>query len=169
MKQYKKLTQDFINAYDELADALFRRFYFKLSKRDRAIDLVQETFTRAWEYVHSGKEVTNLKSFIYKVANNLIIDEYRRKRPVSLDELREDGFDVATVRESDNSIIMEAETEQVLKLVNQLPEKYKDVILMRYIDGLSPKRIGEIVGESENTVSVRINRGIKKIQTQFIR
>lgn len=162
MENYK-LQQDFIAAYDELADVLFRRFYFKLSRRERAKDLVQETFTRVWQYIREGKEVTNLRAFIYKVANNLIIDEYRRKKPVSLDTLAENGFDVES-KEGDDKILIYAETEHVLKQIDKLPHKYREVILLRYIEGLSPKKIGEIVGQTENTVSVRINRGIKKLQ-----
>ncbi len=166
MKQDKKLTEDFIKAYDDLSQVLFRRFYFKLSHWERSKDLVQETFTRAWQYMEKGKEITNLKSFIYKVANNLIIDEYRRKKSVSLDVLAEAGFEVATT-EGPEKILLEAETANLLKMVKKLPDKYREVIVLRYVEGLSPKKIGELVGQTENTVSVRINRGIKKLQETF--
>jgi RNA polymerase sigma factor (sigma-70 family) len=45
-----------------------------------------------------------------------------------------------------------------------LDKKYRDVILMRYVNDYSPKEIAEILGQSENAVSVRINRGLKKVQ-----
>lgn len=158
-----KLTQEFVQMYDELSQVLFRRFYFKLSRRERSKDLVQETFTRAWVYIREGKEITNLKSFIYKVANNLIIDEYRRKKAISLDMLTEAGMDVPS-GEGPDKIFLNAETEQLMKLIDKLPEKYREVIHLRYVEGFSPKKIGELVGQTENTVSVRINRGIKKLQ-----
>lgn len=157
------ITDEFIVLYDEMADQLFRHCFFKLSNRELALDLVQETFARTWEYIASGKEVKNVKGFLFKVANNLIIDEYRKKKAVSLETLQEQtGFD-APVNEHKQTIFS-VEVDNVLSHVNKLDSKYKDVILMRYVNDYSPKEIAQILGESENAVSVRINRGLKKVQ-----
>ncbi|HEY4479481.1 MAG TPA: RNA polymerase sigma factor [Candidatus Paceibacterota bacterium] len=158
------ISENFIKTYDELADPLYRRFCFRLSNRERSKELVQETFTRSWEYLVEGKEIKNLKSFIYKIANNLIIDEYRKKKSVSLDVMRDDGFDVSTEVDGHESIVKQAETEHMRKAIDQLPPKYREIVVMRYIDGLTLGEISAILGETENTVSVRINRSIKKIQ-----
>lgn len=158
-----KITEEFIALYDEMADQLFRHCFFKLSNRELALDLVQETFARTWEYIASGKEVKNVKGFLFKVANNLIIDEYRKKKAVSLESLQEaTGFD-APVNEHTKTIFS-VEVDTVLTHINKLDSKYKDVILMRYVNDYSPKEIAKILGESENAVSVRINRGLKKVQ-----
>ena len=157
------ITEDFVALYDEMADQLFRHCFFKLSNRELALDLVQETFARTWEYIAAGKEVKNIKGFVFKVANNLIIDEYRKKKAVSLEALQEStGFD-APLNEHKKTIFS-VEVDTVLVHINKLDPKYKDVILMRYINDYSPKEIAQILGESENAVSVRINRGIKKVQ-----
>lgn len=156
-------NKEFLRVYDELSDALFRRFYFKLSDEEKARDFVQETFTRAWQYISEGKKVDNLKSFLYTVANHMIIDEYRKKKSVSLETLSEAGFDPEEESQQ-KKIIENIELKSVLQSLNKLPEKYEEVITMRYIDGLSPGKIAEVLGENENAVSVRINRAIKKIQ-----
>jgi RNA polymerase sigma-70 factor (ECF subfamily) len=157
------ITDEFIKLYDEMADQLFRHCFFKLSNRELALDLVQETFSRTWEYIASGKEVKNVKGFLFKVANNLIIDEYRKKKAVSLETLQEQtGFD-APVNEHKKTIFS-VEVDNVLVYINKLDSKYKDVILMRYVNDYSPKEIAQILGESENAISVRINRGLKKVQ-----
>ncbi|OHA33555.1 MAG: hypothetical protein A2928_01585 [Candidatus Taylorbacteria bacterium RIFCSPLOWO2_01_FULL_45_15b] len=157
------IEQEFISLYEELADPLYRRFVFKISHAERSKDLVQETFTKCWEYISQGKEVKNLKAFIYKIANNLIIDEYRKKKSISLDFLREGGFD-AVAKDEDNRIVENAERENVSKIIDRLPSKYRDVVTMRYVDGLTPGEIARVIGETENTVSVRINRSIKKMR-----
>lgn len=156
-------NKEFLRAYDTLSDALFRRFYFKLSDEEKARDFVQETFMRVWQYMGEGKEVENIKSFLYTVANNMIIDEYRKKKSVSLDTLAETGFDPEEESQH-RKMIENIELLSVLKSLSKLPKKYEEVITMRYVDGLTPGEIGEILRESENTVSVRINRAIKKIQ-----
>lgn len=158
-----KKTEEFIKVYDETADQLFRHCFFKVSNRELALDIVQETFTRTWEYISSGKEVTNIKGFLFKVANNLIIDEYRKKKVISLEALQEQsGFDAPT--QDHKKTIFNAEVDTVLAQIHKLDDKYKEVILMRYVNDFSPKEIASILGQSENAVSVRINRGIKKVQ-----
>ncbi|MES2437339.1 MAG: sigma-70 family RNA polymerase sigma factor [Patescibacteria group bacterium] len=156
-------TNEFIKLYDEMADQLFRHCFFKVSNRELALDLVQETFARTWEYLSSGKEVNNIKGFLFKVANNMIIDEYRKKKVVSLEALQEaSGFDAPV--QDHKKTIFNVEVDTMLSHINKLDDKYKEVILMRYVKDYSPKEIASMLGESENAVSVRINRGIKKVQ-----
>lgn len=159
----EKTSQEFIALYDQMADQLFRHCYFKVSNRELALDLVQEAFTRTWQYLAAGKEVTNIKGFLFKVANNLIIDEYRKKKVVSLENLQEQtGFDAPV--QDHNRAILNVEIDTILVHIAKLDTKYKEVIMMRYVNDFSPKEIASILGESENAVSVRINRGLKKVQ-----
>jgi RNA polymerase sigma-70 factor, ECF subfamily len=158
-----KINEEFIKLYDETADSLFRHCYFKVSNRELALDLVQETFARTWEYIASGKEVNNIKGFLFKVANNLIIDEYRKKKVVSLEVLQESiGFDAPT--QDHKKTVFNVEVDTILTHIKKLDTKYREVILMRYVNDYSPKEIAQMLGESENAVSVRINRGLKKVQ-----
>ena len=100
------------------------------------------------------------------MANNLIIDEYRKKKSISLEMLQEkSGFDKAA--NDDKRTLISTEIDTILVHINKLDEKYREVILMRYINDFSPKEIAEILGQSENAVSVRINRGIKKVQAML--
>ena len=61
-------------------------------------------------------------------------------------------------------MLFEAELSEALKMLNKLEEPYRQAVTLRYVDGLSPKEIAEIVGENANNVSVRINRGISKLK-----
>jgi len=155
-----KNKDDFTSAYDEFADAIFRHCYFRVSDRERAKELMQETFIRTWNYIVDGNEIDQIKSFLYRTAHNLIIDEYRsRKNEASLDELQESGFDPEEDERA--KLYAKIEAKEVLVLLDKLDEKHRDVIIMRFIDDLGPKEISEVTGESENTVSVRLNRAIK--------
>ena len=158
----KDIEQQFIEAYDNLADDIFRHCYFKISDRERAKDLMQETFTRVWDYLCGGGEIEYLKAFLYKTANNLIIDEYRKKKTQSLDALSEKGFDLPDSEHLRTELV--AEGTILRKALEKLEESYRQVVVMRHIDGLSPKEIAEILEETENAVSVRINRGISKLR-----
>jgi RNA polymerase sigma-70 factor (ECF subfamily) len=153
-----RIMEEFMKAYDDLSDAIFRHCYFRISDRERAKDLMQDTFTKSWQYISGGAQVSNMKAFLYKVANNLIIDEYRKKKELSLDNLQEQGFDPGFDDRRKN------ESNIDVSSINKLDKKYREVILMRYIDELSPKEIAGILGESENNISVRLHRGMGQLK-----
>ncbi len=155
--------EQFVRAYDELADSLFRHCYYRISNRDIAKDLLQETFTKTWEYITKGNKVDNLKSFLYRAANNLIIDEYRKKKSLSLDALQDEGFDMPS-RDATQDIVRNAEGQNVLKTLDLLDTKYREVVVMRYVDGMSPREIADILGDTENSVSVRLSRALDKVR-----
>src|SRR3989338_11119 len=153
---------EFIAYYDEFADSLFRHCYFRVSDRERARDLVQETLTRAWAYLADGNRIEHIRAFLYRVADNLIVDEARKKRPLSLDQLRDEGFDPGEDRRA--ALTDRLDAAHLLRFLDALDFKHRELIVMRYVDGLGPKEIAEITGESENVVSVRLHRAVATLK-----
>jgi len=158
-------TQAFTEAYDAYADAIFRHCYFRVFNRDRAKELMQETFMKTWEYLQKGEKVDNIRAFLYKVANNLVIDEIRKKKEVSLDSLLEAGYEPGI----DASQEMKSKVDQwkVLSTFHKIEKSYRDVLVMRHVDGLSPSEIAEVTGESTNVISVRLHRGLQQLRTHL--
>jgi RNA polymerase sigma-70 factor (ECF subfamily) len=163
----------FGEAYERYSDELFRHASLRLSDRDRALELTQETFLKTWDYIRQGGEVRDVRPFLYRTLHNLIIDEYRRRKSVSLEAMvekgGEDGGGVEALLPADDSNSLEAAIERfdgarALDALKQLPDSYREVVSMRYVDSLSPKEIAEAIGETENAVSVRIHRGLKKLK-----
>lgn len=160
----------FLAAFEEYNDALFRHAYLRLSDRERAIDVVHDTYTKVWSYLRSGHDVETFRPFLYKVLNNLIIDSYRKQREQSLDALFEiEGVDEGSFAElSENTVESLAATidgKQAFELLTELPDTYREVIILRFVDELGPKEISELIEESENVVSVRLHRGLKLLRT----
>src|SRR6266404_3028281 len=163
--------QQFKDGFERYSDELFRHCAMRISDRERALELTQDTFMRTWDYVRKGGEVRELRPFLYQTLRNLIIDEYRKAKMHSLEALVEntEGATVETMLPADESNTLEAAMErldakQALKRVSDLPELYQEVLLLRYVEGLSPKEIAGIVEESENVVSVRLHRALKKMK-----
>ena len=161
----------FLEAFDEYADALFRYASLRLSDRERAKDLTQESFIKAWDYVREGGDVKHWKSFLYRVLHNLIIDEYRRSKTTSLDALLEEdtGSASALLAVDGRATTEEALDDQMLikrvrELIKELPESQRIPLSLRYVDGLSPQEIAELLDLSENVVSVRIHRAVARLK-----
>lgn len=157
--------EEFLKAYDMYADAIFRHCYFRVFDRERGKDLMQETFMRAWEYISKGEQVQNMRAFLYRIANNLIVDEARKKKESSLEALQEDGFDPSTddTQHWKNRI----DRDRILDCLGSIDEHYRNILVMRFVNDLSPSEIAEITGESANTISVRIYRGLKQLRSQI--
>ena len=156
----------FLKAFEEYSDALFRHASLRISDRERSVDLVHDTFTKVWSYVRNGHEIEQYRPFLYKVLNNLIIDEYRKQREQSLDALlAQEGITEGSFPEltehSAEALAATIDGKQAFALVATLPDVYREVLVLRFVDGLGPKEISALVEESENVVSVRIHRGLK--------
>jgi RNA polymerase sigma-70 factor (ECF subfamily) len=159
----------FLQAFDEYNDALFRHAQLRISNREKAIDLVHDTYTKVWAYLRGGYEIDNFRPFLYKVLNNLIIDEYRKKKESSLDALLEiDGVDEGSFEELSESTVealsATIDGKKAFDLLTEIPDQYREVIILRFVDQLGPKEISELIEESENVVSVRIHRGLKLLR-----
>lgn len=162
----------FLHAFEEYNDALFRHATFRINNRERAIDLVHDTYTKVWSYIRDGYEIDAFRPFLYKVLNNLIIDEYRKKKESSLDALMEiDGVDEGSFEElSESTVETLAATidgQKAFALLDELPVQYKEVIIFRFVDQLGPREISQLIEESENVVSVRIHRGLRLLRERI--
>jgi RNA polymerase sigma-70 factor (ECF subfamily) len=155
--------QHFLKVYKENADAIFRFCYLRLSDREIARDVAQDTFMKVWQHAYKGEKIDNLRAFMFMTARNLIIDNYRKKKASSLDALMEEGFDVGV--EISESVVDAFDGERAMALLGTIPEKYRDAIYLQYVEGLSVKEIAEITGETENNISVRIHRGLQKLRS----
>ena len=156
----------FIEAYDEFGEGIFRYIAMKISDRDMARDLMQEAFTRAWDYCVKGGEILEWKPFLYRTAYNLVVDTYRKKRSVSLDAMIEDtGF--AIPDEDDVRSVNRAEAARIRIAIDLLDETYRDVVLLRFTEDMPPREIARMLGLTENVVSVRLHRGIKLLRTHM--
>lgn len=157
----KNSEQEFLAAYDAHADALFRYCYARLGERERALDAVQETYRRAWQWLLKGNRANNFRALLYRMATNITIDEYRRGRDDSYEQLAERGFDVA---DSAPDPALSAHARHAIAAARKLEPQYRNPLLMRYVDDMPVKEIANIMQVSENTISVRIHRAIEQLK-----
>ena len=167
----KDHEERFLKAFEEYSDALFRHAFLRISDRERAVDVVHDTYTKVWTYVRNGHEVESFRPFLYKVLNNLIIDEYRKTKESSLDALFEiDGVDEGSFDDltsnTTESLAATLDGKQVFALVDTLPDVYREVIILRFVDELGPKEISNLIEESENVVSVRLHRALRLLRKE---
>lgn len=160
MKQ-DMLEATFMETFSLYGDAIYRFCLVKVSNKELAEDMTQEVFVRYWQYLRDDKTLTNPRALLYTIAHNLAKDWYKRKKAVSLDDRISDGFEPTSTLAGPETI---ARYQEVLDAMEGMDERDKEVLLLRYLEGMSPKDIGIILNETANVISVRLNRATKRLQ-----
>lgn len=164
-KQKIRARESLTTANHDYRKGLTSRAFFKTHNRMLSEDLVQDTFMKTWVYLVKGGKVDTMRAFLYHVLNNLIVDEYRKNKTISLDTLLDKGFDPSV--DPTESLLNKLDGKALLLLIERLPQKYQKVIHMRYIQHLSLKEMALITGQPKNTVAVQAHRGLKKLKLLY--
>jgi len=162
IKPFTPAIDDFTAIYELHHDAIFRYCYWKSRDREVGQDLMQETFLRYCICLQNGQKILQTRAFLYRIAHNLFINHVRRKKEASLDGLLETGFEPAVDAWHITNSHLDA--EKPLKKLAEMLSPYRDVLHRRFILGLPPAEIARLTGETPNTVSVRIFRGLKHLR-----
>lgn len=171
VRMHRNVFEEVSAAYKQHFDALYRHCKYRLYSEEDAQELVQDAFMNVCQYLTRGRDIENIKVFLYKVTNNLIVDQARRrksqqKNEVSLDALQESGFDLE-IADDTRKVQRRMEARKILLAGKKLKREDYDLLVMRYIDGLKPADIARVLGVSPNNVSVRLHRVLRQISVSL--
>lgn len=169
MKQESNINPEsvetFQKAYDMYRKALASHAFYKINDAMISEDLVQETYLKTWAYLVKGGKIDKMKAFLYHVLNNLIVDQYRKHKESSLDFLLEKGFEPDYNDTETVTNILDGRSAFIL--IEKLPESYREVMKMKYVQDLSLEEMSLITGKSRNTLAVRLHRGAQKLKALY--
>lgn len=165
VNKYKQYEEIIRTAHQDFEKKLSVYAFFKTHNLATSQDLVQETFIKTWKYLVKGGDVVTMKAFLYHILNNLIIDEYRKKKTTSLDILLEKGYE-PSVDDSERFFDF-LDGKSLILLISKLPPKYQKVINMKYVQFLSLEEMALILGKSKNSVAVDAHRGLEKLKVIY--
>jgi RNA polymerase sigma-70 factor (ECF subfamily) len=166
-----ELIQQFIKGEQSCFEEIIRRHkskvyaYITLYIRDQALveDLFQDTFLKVIQSVKAGKYYDNGKflSWVMRIAHNLIIDHFRRLKQMNVmsnDDYESDLFNSRKFSDPniEEQIVKVQIRKDVRRLINQLPDDQKEVVILRHYAGLSFKEIADITDVSINTALGRM-------------
>lgn len=169
-----RFQQGDVQAFDILVrrykDQLLNYVFRFVGNRSDAEDIVQETFLRVYKNKHYYKEIAKFSTWVYTIAGNLAKTELRRRKrrkvfSVSNFVNEERDYDIPDLeknpeREVDGTI----KDDIIQRAIEKLPSKFKEVILLRDVQGFSYEEISQILNIPLGTVKSRVNRGRLKLQ-----
>lgn len=137
---------------------------------DDADDIVQDTFLKAFNALHSYNQTFPFPAWLYKIASNTCIDYFRRKRirPISIENINREGGDIYDIIPDkstpiDVNIINNETKEELLKAVEQLPLRFKQCIQLRHFEELSYEEISIKMNLPLGTVKITLFRARKML------
>jgi RNA polymerase sigma-70 factor (ECF subfamily) len=153
---------------DQLVNFAFRF----VGDYDAADEVAQETFLRVYRNKHAYKPVAKFSTWIYTIASNLAKSEIRRRKRHSMFSLsgRSRGDEEKEVELPDESSRTDGEAERALlaeliqKALDSVPAKYKEIVILRYVQEMSYEEISAITGLNPGTVKSRLNRARERLQ-----
>jgi len=157
-------------AFDLLVDRYYDRLYGYLIRflkdSDTAEDLLQETFLRVWRKRAEFKNIASFSTWIYTIAGNLARSEWRRRKRWRMLRIgpsrNEEEADIElpdTGIGPDSIVENRMAIEELTKEVHKLPDRYREVVILRDIQGMTYEEIAGIVQVPVGTVKSRLNRG----------
>lgn len=168
------------NAFNVLLERyqekLFSYILFVVRNQDAADDIFQDTFMKAIVTIQQGRYVENGKfqAWLTRLAHNLIIDYFRQNKNencVSNDDVEYDLFNDMKLSEAnvETKMVHEQVLDDVKMLIEHLPQNQKEVVFMRYYQGLSFKEIAEVTGVSINTALGRMRYALLNLRRLAIK
>lgn len=154
-KRAERLRRFEEEAVPHLADVY--RLARQMSDAQRAPDLTQETYLRAWRYYDSFERGTNCRAWLFRILHNVWADQWRRTRP-EVEELGAESS-VEPFYEWEEEFLKEELSEELEAALGQLPEVYRWAVLLADVSELSYREIAEVMGCPVGTVMSRVNRG----------
>lgn len=171
VEEFRGGNMDAFNTLVERWQHRIHRFAYRyFSSHDEAMEITQKTFIRAYKKLYTLDDVEKFPSWIYRIANNLCLDEKKRAGRRKAAPLESLGTHTEAAGQGSNPAMSleHRELGSILQqALNQLPPEQKVVVIMKEYEGLKFREIAEVLEEPENTVKSRMYYGLNNLRKIF--
>ncbi|HMX39518.1 MAG TPA: sigma-70 family RNA polymerase sigma factor [Saprospiraceae bacterium] len=156
----------FTELYRRYAGKVFAKCISMLSDEGLARDATQEIFIKVLLNLSKFTEQSSFSTWIYSITYNYCIDIIRKKKKMPL-QFTEDVSRVSSeaVVDIPDSVLLEMKQERLEKVLDLLPEGDRAILMMKYIDDMSIKDIGDLLGKTESAIKMQIMRAKMRAQS----
>lgn len=170
IEHYRNGNKDAFNDLVYRWQERIHRFAYRyFADNDEASDITQKTFIKAYYRLDTLKDTGKFSSWIYRIANNICIDETRRNGSKNRDspENRIENGQLVTDKTPETRLEKNDMEIWMQKALLAIPDDQRTVVILKEYEGLKFREIAEILQESENTVKSRMYYGLKSLRKVF--
>lgn len=153
----------FAKIYDHFFDAVYRYTAFRLPP-EVAEDITADIFVKAWEKLHTYKIRKNVPfaAWLFRIARHTVIDAYRSHK--QFEEIPEHIADTDTMNSADHSLRQKEVLYAVRDALENLPKRYREILILSFVSDLSHSDIAGILRMSEGSVRILKMRALRKLE-----
>ncbi len=150
--------------YIKYMDQVYRFAYFRLNQDEQtAWDICQETFVKAQTQLGKYEERGFFRAWLLRIAQNCISDYGRQKQRI---QPMSDGY-VSSHSEGEEIVVEQELQTSLVNAVSSLPQMQKDVVLMKYVEGMSAEEIGKVMGKRADAVRALLHRAMVQLRKEL--
>lgn len=157
-------TDAFGELYIIFVEKIYRYLFYHVKSKTFAEDITEEVFLKAWRAIKScqGKEST-FSSWLYRIAHNQMVDEIRKRQRRPALELER----VENISDKSEGVETSQEQLELAAVIDRLPPNQRQVIILKFIEGLDNPEIARIMGKSEGAIRVLQMRGLSRLKEEL--
>jgi len=150
--------------YSIYLDKIYRYVFYQVRDKMIAEDITEEVFLKAWKAIGSckGKEQT-FSAWLYRIAHNHVIDNLRSQRKHLSTEMEA----LAEVSGPELRVEEKLERQETLAAISHLPQNQKQVIILKFIEGMDNREIGHVMGKSQGAIRVMQMRALAALRQRL--
>jgi len=157
----------FSQIYNRYISKIYRFVFLKVSSQEIAEDLTSEAFSKTWVvFKENQDEIKNVRAFLYKTANNLVIDHYRQKGRTNVVSVNNPSV-IDPKQDLEKHVLLSSDMNNVKQALVHLKEDYQNVILWHYLDDLPISEVSELLNRSEQATRVLLHRALKALKQKI--
>lgn len=130
--------------------------------KEASEDILQDAFINVWKHLHEYDDSLKFSSWLYRIVHNTAVSYWRKQERIHTTKEHIKN----TVRNEEEENVDESELVNVelRKAIDQLPDKYREVMILKFLEGQDYEDISDILMIPEGTVATRINRAKKALR-----
>ncbi len=156
----------FGDLYERYLDEIYRYLFFRLADETEVEDMTEMVFLKAWEVLpRTSEPIRNIRAWLYRVAHNLLVDRHRTRKvnlPLELVDQRPDQLPPPEL-----AVQQREAADRMAWMVSQLRPREQQVLLCRFVNGLSHSETAEVMNLKENHVRILQFRALKALRKRF--
>lgn len=165
-------NQDYYLCLMKRYEVKLLNYILKISNisREDAEDILQEVFIKAYQNLNDFDLNFKFSNWIYSIAHNATISSFRKKkvRPQTVSWEDKDSNNILeSTLDVENTSLQKLTYKQILKIINRLPLKYKDVLILKFMEGKDYREISDILHKPMGTIATLINRAKKSLKQEL--
>ncbi len=154
--------------YQKYVTRIFNYVYFRTGSSADAEDLTAKVFMRAMRHIRNYRDLgLPFSAWLYRIAHNLVANWHRdngRRKEIPLD----DALPLPILsKHPESELVKREETEKLLRIIRKLPPERQQLIILKFVEGLSNAEIGQIMGKSEGAIKSLYHRTLLSLRKEY--